>query len=353
MKSIRHPQDVFWMQKALTLAEKGLGLTSPNPCVGAILVKNEKIIGQGYHHKAGEKHAEILAIENAIQRKQNLKNSTLYLTLEPCSTFGKTPPCVEAIIKAGIKRVVVGATDPNPKHAGRAYPILRQHKIDVTHGVLAERCGELNRSFNLWITTKRPWVIAKIAMSLDGRISPHPKNISKRITSPASIQKAHFYRLISDAIMVGAETVRVDNPRLTVRLGSNYAQLSKKKKQPLRVIMTHTGNIPKESNLLTDKFKNRTLIFQNKSLAQVLKELGKKEVTCVLLEGGGKLLASAFAANLVDEIVFFIAPKLIGGNSLAVSTLTHFTKQGIALKNFHCEKIGSDLLIRGYVHRSR
>ena len=341
-------QDELWMEKALRLAQKGLGLTSPNPYVGAILVKKGKAIGKAYHQKAGEKHAEILAIEKAWQHKQNPKGSTLYLTLEPCSTWGKTPPCTEAIIRAGIKRVVVGATDPNPKHAGRAYLILRRHGIQVTQGVLPEACQELNRSFNHWIVRGRPWVIAKIAMSLDGRISPHPGHSSKRITSPASIQRAHYYRLMADAIIVGAETVRTDNPRLTVRLGA----LSKNKNQPWRVIMTRTGNLPKTAHLLTDALRSRTLIFKNKPFAQVMKELGKKEITCVLLEGGGRLLASAFKANLVNEIAFFIAPKIIGGPTLTLSTLTHFSKKGIALKNFSFEKINSDLLIKGYVHRT-
>lgn len=347
-RQIKSP-DELWMKKALYLAQKGIGLTSPNPCVGAVLVKQGKEIGKGYHQKAGEKHAEILAIENASQRKKSPKGSTLYLTLEPCSTFGKTPPCVTAIIKAGVKRVVVGATDPNPRHAGRAYRKLRQHGIQVVHGVLAEQCQELNRAFNHWITTQRPWVIAKIAMSLDGRISPHPSQASKRITSPASIQRAHYYRLKSDAIMVGAETVRSDNPRLTVRLGA----LSKNKKQPWRVIVTRSGKLPRKAHLLIDSFRQRTLIFQNKSLTQVLKELGKKEVTCVLLEGGGKLLASAFEANLVDEIAFFIAPKFLGGSSLALLTSNYLGENGVALKDFTCEKIDSDLLLKGYVHRTR
>lgn len=343
------PQDVLWMKKALRLAKKGVGLTSPNPCVGAILVKQGIEIGKGYHRKAGEKHAEILALENAHQKKQSPKNSTLYLTLEPCSTFGKTPPCVETIIKSGIKRVVVGATDPNPRHAGRAYRLLRQQGIEVTHGVLAEECSELNCAFNHWITTQRPWVIAKIAMSLDGRISPHPSQASKRITSPASIRRAHYYRLRADAIMVGAETVRSDNPRLTIRLGS----LTKNKNQPWRVIITRTGNIPSKAHLLTDSLRERTLVFRNRPLNQILKELSKKEVMCVLLEGGGKLLASAFEANLVNEIAFFIAPKLIGGSSLALLTSEYFGKKGITLKDFTCEKIDSDLLLKGYVYRTR
>lgn len=341
--------DVAWMRRALALAHKGLGLTSPNPCVGAILVKNNREIGSSFHPKAGASHAEVLAIADAKKRKKNIYGSTLYVTLEPCSTFGKTPPCVDAIIPSGIVRVVVGATDPNPKHAGRAFQQLRKHGIQVTPGVLAEECAHLNRAFNHWITTGQPWVIAKIAMSLDGRISPHPRYGSRRITSSAAIRRAHLYRLMSDAIIVGAETVRKDNPRLTVRLG----KLSQKKIQPWRVIVTRTGRIPLNAHLLKDNHRNRTLTFRNQSISKILKTLGKKEVTCVLLEGGGKLLASAFEANLVHEIAFFIAPKLIGGKTFALSTQAFFGTKGHAIKNFSCEKIGSDLLLQGYVHGTR
>ncbi|MBX7158326.1 MAG: bifunctional diaminohydroxyphosphoribosylaminopyrimidine deaminase/5-amino-6-(5-phosphoribosylamino)uracil reductase RibD [Verrucomicrobiae bacterium] len=342
-------QDTLWMRRAITLAQKGIGLTSPNPCVGAILVKNNREIGKGFHQQAGKDHAEIVAIANARKRNKSVRHSTLYVTLEPCSTHGKTPPCVDAIIQSGIARVVIGATDPNPLHAGRAFRKLRAHGISVTCGILTEECEELNRAFNHWITTGQPWVIAKIAMSLDGRIAPHPKHNSRRITSPEAIRRSHFYRLRADAIVIGAETVRTDNPRLTVRLG----KLSHKKKQPWRVIITRTGRIPTQAHLLTDRYRNRTLIFANQPLQHSLKQLGKNGVTCILLEGGGQLLASAFEANLVHEIAFFIAPKLIGGRTLAFFTHQYFGKKGLALKNFSFEKTGSDLLLKGYVHRTR
>ncbi|MEZ5404787.1 MAG: bifunctional diaminohydroxyphosphoribosylaminopyrimidine deaminase/5-amino-6-(5-phosphoribosylamino)uracil reductase RibD [Verrucomicrobiia bacterium] len=341
-------QDTIWMRRAIVLAKKGMGFTNPNPCVGAILVSNNREIGRGFHQQAGKDHAEILAIAHAKKRKKTVRHSTLYVTLEPCSTHGKTPPCVDAIIQSGIARVVIGATDPNPLHAGRAFRKLRAHGISVTRGILAKECTEINHAFNHWITTGQPWIIAKIAMSLDGRIAPHPKHHSRRITSPEAIRRSHFYRLRADAIMVGAETVRSDNPQLTVRLG----KLSQKKIQPWRVIVTRTGRVPAQAHLLTDHYRDRTLIFTKQSLNHVLKQLGKKGVTCVLLEGGGRLLASAFEANLVHEIAFFVAPKLIGGKTLALFTNHYFGKKGLALKNFSCEKIGPDLLLKGYVHRT-
>ncbi|HPA20448.1 MAG TPA: bifunctional diaminohydroxyphosphoribosylaminopyrimidine deaminase/5-amino-6-(5-phosphoribosylamino)uracil reductase RibD [Verrucomicrobiae bacterium] len=338
--------DEGWMRRAMALARRGVGLTSPNPAVGAVLVRGGRIIGRGWHHRAGGPHAEIVALADARRNRLPTRGATLYVTLEPCSTHGRTPPCTDAIAAAGVRRVVYGATDPNPRHLGRARRILTRRGVTVTGGVLGENCAALNRAFNRWITTGRPWVIAKIAMSADGRISPPPGR-PKRITSAAALRRAHELRLWSDAIIVGAETVRSDDPALTVRLCDRARQ----KPQPWRVIMTHSGRLPKKARLFTDAHRERTLVFRNRPWAHVLKDLGRRGVTAVLLEGGGKLLATAFEANCVDEIAFFIAPRILGGETLAIGARRFFGR-GLAVREFLVSRLGPDVLLQGYVHRT-
>lgn len=333
------------MRRALALARRGAGLTSPNPAVGAVLVRGGRVLGRGWHRRAGGPHAEIDALADARRRGFTGRGATLYVTLEPCSTQGRTPPCTEAIAAAGVRRVVFGATDPNPRHRGRARRILARRGIAVTAGVLDRDCAALNRAFGRWITTGRPWVIAKIAMSADGRIAPPPGQ-SRRITSSRALRRAHELRLWADAIIVGASTVRADDPALTVRL----CPRAKLKRQPWRVIMTRFGRLPPKARLLSDAFRERTLVCRNRPWAAVLKDLGRKGVTAVLLEGGGKLLASAFAAGCVDEIAFFIAPRILGGPALAVGT-DRFFGRGMAVRDVRVSRLGPDTLMEGYVHR--
>lgn len=330
------------MRAALREAAKGIGLTSPNPAVGAVIVRRGRVIARGWHRAAGLPHAEIEALKKAGGRA---RGATLHVTLEPCSTHGRTPPCVDAIIAAGIARVVIGAIDPNPAHAGRAVKILKKAGIAVTARVLEAECVALNKPFNKWIVAKIPWVIAKAGMSLDGRIA-RPPGEGRWITSPASRAHAQKLRARVDAILIGAGTLSADNPRLTVRGVPGFPAA----RQPWRVVLTRSGKLPRASHLFTDAHKAKTLVYKNKSLRAVLRGLGKKQITSVLIEGGGEVLGQAFDARLVDEAHFYIAPLFIGGPKVAVAGLGAGSNAGSArIKNPRYEKIGPDLHISGEV----
>jgi len=322
------------MRMALREAAKGAGQTSPNPAVGAVIVRDGKVIARGFHRRAGLPHAEV----EALKKTGRAKGATLYVTLEPCSTQGRTPPCVNAIIESGIVRVVIGAIDPNPSHAGRAVQILKKAGIAVTSGVLVGECAVLNRAFNKWIVTGLPFVIVKAGMSLDGRIT-RPPGEGQWITSPASRADAHRLRARVDAILVGAETVRADNPQLTVR-GIRGAR------QPWRVVLTRSGNLPSGAHLFTDEHRERTRVYQNKPLRAVLRDLGKRGVTSVLIEGGGEVIGSAFKGRLVDAVHFYIAPLILGGTKPAVAGSG---SGSIRIKNAVYKKIGDDLRVTGEV----
>lgn len=327
------------MRAALAEARKGIAHVSPNPAVGALLVLGGRIIASGYHRASGLPHAEIECLAAAGNR--SLRSATLYVTLEPCSTTGRTPPCTEAIARSGVKRVVIGATDLNPAHAGRGVRQLEKAGIVVTTGVLAEECSRLNEAFNKWIVTGKPFVIAKCGMSLDGRLTRSP-NEGQWLTSAASRRQARQLRASVDAILIGAETLRQDNPRLTTR-GVRGAQ------QPWRVIVSRSGKLPRSAEVFTDRFAQRTLVYRGKSLAAVLRDLGRKKITSVLLEGGGKVLGQAFDAQLVDKIQFYIAPLLTGGPVFAVAGKgAGATAAGARLTNVRYERSGSDISVTGY-----
>jgi diaminohydroxyphosphoribosylaminopyrimidine deaminase/5-amino-6-(5-phosphoribosylamino)uracil reductase len=332
--------DHKFMRAALAEARKGVGHTSPNPAVGAVIVKNGRILARGHHHAAGQPHAEIEAIR-AAKNPARLRGATIYVTLEPCSTHGRTPPCTEAILRHGFARVVFGATDPNPAHAGRAERLLREAGVAVASGVLADECAALNVAWNHWIVTRRPWVIAKCGMSLDGRIGSHPE--SRWITSETSRAHAMRVRAEVDAILVGGGTVRADDPQLTVR-GIPSAR------QPWRVVWSQGGDLPATARLFTDEHRGRTLTFVGQSLADVLAELGRREITSVLIEGGGHTLGEAFDARLVNRVLFYMAPQILGGPVSAVGG------EGVAsaaaaprLKNVDYRRLGPDVLIAGDV----
>ncbi len=326
-------RDEAMMRLAIREARKGIGKTAPNPAVGAVLVRNGKVVSKGWHRAAGKPHAEVEALRNA----SSSAGCTLYVTLEPCSTQGRTPPCTSAIIQAGISRVVFGATDPNPSHAGRAVRILNEAGIEVSTGVLASECRELNVAWSKWIATGLPFVTAKAGMSLDGRIASFPNR--RWITSEAARADAMKLRARCDAILVGAETVRVDDPHLTLR-GVPKAR------QPWRVVWSRSGEIPPDSKILTDEFRERTLVFQGKSLRAVLRDLGKRGVQHVLIEGGGRTHGEAFDRGLVDRVVFYVAPVLLGG---ATSAVGGRGKNGIQLANPVYKRIGGDLRIEAGV----
>jgi diaminohydroxyphosphoribosylaminopyrimidine deaminase / 5-amino-6-(5-phosphoribosylamino)uracil reductase len=335
----------YYMTLALAQAARGIGLTSPNPPVGAVLVLDDRVLGEGYHHKAGAPHAEIEALQDAISKGQNVKGATAYVTLEPCTTHGRTPPCTEALIQAGIARVVYGATDPNPSHAGAADEALIKAGVEVEGGLLQEECDRLIRPFTKWVTTGLPYVIAKVGQSLDGRLT-RPKKEPQWITSEAAREHAMALRLRSDAILIGAETLRKDNPKLTLR----HPEIPDDKEQPWRVIVTRSGKVPKKAHVFTDKFKKRTLLLEGeRKFDQILRELGGKGITTVLVEGGGDLLGQAFAAEAVDEVFWYIAPMICGGGTMAVGGPDFGNKaRSVELTDIWHESLGDNLCVHGY-----
>ena len=358
-------QEKKFMQKALTLARRSQGYTAPNPPVGTVLVKNEKIIGQGYHaphdpiRQTGQDHAEIIALKKAGRKA---KNATLYVTLEPCCHHGKTPPCVEAIIKSGIKEVFVATRDPNPLVAGRGIQALKKAKIKVQTGLLQEQADQLIAPFRKFIQHKIPFVILKIASSLDGKICT-AKGQSKWITSPVSRKYAHQLRKESDAILVGINTVLKDNPSLTTRhvKGSN----------PLRIILDSRLRIPFKAKVLKDK--NVLIITTPKAspakrqkleklgysllvhkpkinLKKLLRELAQRNVMQLLVEGGGQVFTSFLKQHLADKLILIIAPKIISDKQIT----SFFTRQDIpklfqafSSKNQPPKKSGPDLILTG------
>ena len=333
------PTDETFMWAALAEARRGIGTASPNPAVGAVLVQRGRITATGYHRATGLPHAEIECLADASGA--SLRSATLYVTLEPCSTTGRTPACTEAIVRAGVGRVVIGATDPNPSHSGRGIRELRAAGIEVTTNVLAVECTRLNEAFNKWIVTGKPFVIAKCGMSLDGRLT-RPPNEERWITRAAARRHAMQLRLQVDAVLIGAATLRQDDPRLTIRG-------ARETRQPWRVVLTRSGKLPREAHLFADRFAERTLVYRKKTLGQVLADLGRKEVTSVLIEGGGDVLGQAFDARLVDRVQFYLAPLLTGGPVLAVSgNGAGSTVEGARLAEIRYEKLGRDLVISGY-----
>ncbi len=327
------------MGRALVLAQRGLGLTLPNPRVGAMLVRGGKIIGEGWHQRAGGAHAEVNAVADAKKRGHAAAGATLYVTLEPCSTHGRTPPCTELILREKIARVVFAATDPNPAHAGAAMRLLRAAGVNVSSGLLAEEANALNRDFNWWIVRRRPWVVAKIALSLDGRIVTPPDD-DRWLTSPQARSAAHELRWESDAILVGAETARQDNPRLTVRLPGKKGKI-----QPWRIVVTRSGKLPRHMHLFSDTHRDRTLVFRNQSLEEIIVTLGAWDISHLLIEGGGEVMTEALRSNLVNEVAFFIAPSVMGTVPRALKKLD----VPLRLREVSYRALGPDLLCRGLV----
>ena len=265
------------------------------------------------------------------------RDARLYVTLEPCSTAGRTPPCTEALIAAGLRQIVVGAIDANPRHAGRGIKILRKAGIDVRTGVLAAECATLNEAFNKWIVTGRPWVIAKCGMTLDGRLT-RPPHEPRWITSPAARQHANRFRARVDAILIGAETLRTDDPRLTARVVPGA-------RQPWRIVLSRSGRMPRSAHLFADRFADRTLVFRNQTLAAVLQELGQREITSVLIEGGGDVLGQALDGRLIDQVQIYLGPIFTGGPVVAFAGVgADSTQSGARLRDVRYERIGDDIL---------
>lgn len=332
------------MLLAIAEAEQGLGLTSPNPPVGAVIWDGKStVLGKGWHQKAGDAHAEIEALSHARETfgDDRIRGSILFVTMEPCSTHGKTPPCVEAIIEAGISRVAIGCLDPNPAHAGAAVSILKNAGIEVATGICEEKAKQLIRFFARHITTGLPYVIAKSAVTLDGRTTL-PEGEGRWISSEASREDVQSLRRQVDAVLIGGETMRVDNPSLTLR-GPHSAG---RELPPLRVVLTgHPEQLPESHRLFSDQFVDRTVIIKGNSLADALTDLGGRGVTSVLLESGGRLFTEGIFSDLIQEVVLYIAP-LLGGASKRLMPDTE--EELLArLEHVSVEKIGCDIKVSG------
>jgi len=356
------------MKQALRLARKGRGKTSPNPMVGAVIVKDGRIIGSGYHHHFGGNHAEIDAFQSATE---DVTGATLYVTLEPCCHYGKTPPCVDAIIRHNIGSVVIGTADPNPLVNGKSIEILKQHGIETRVGVLAAECRSLNEAYFKHITTGLPLVTIKFAQSLDGRIATGSGS-SRWLASPPSRKLAHQLRAASDAIMVGIGTVLMDDPELTVRLvrGSN----------PVRVILDSGLSIPWQAKVLAGQETAPTIVAttpgadKNKlrrlqemgievlvtdedeagqvDLGQLLKMLGQRGIASVLVEGGAAVITSLLRLKLADRLLIITAPKIMGRGIEAVGELNiSDVNQALKLTVERLYRRGEDIIIEARVNQ--
>ncbi|OGE18249.1 MAG: riboflavin biosynthesis protein RibD [Candidatus Dadabacteria bacterium RIFCSPHIGHO2_12_FULL_53_21] len=360
-----------YMSLAISLAKKGEGMTSPNPLVGAVLVKRGKIIGKGYHRKAGLPHAEIEAFIDAGRKGQDVGGSTLYVSLEPCChREKKTPPCTDAVIEKGVGEVIVGALDPNPRVSGKGVKTLKLAGIRVTTGVLEEKACELNEAFNKYITTGTPFVTLKLAATLDGKIATHTGD-SKWIGSERQRKMGHRLRNLADAVMVGTGTVLKDDPSLNVRLYKNAGR------QPVPVVLDRTLKTPVKSKIFSahdsviivtgkshDRVKSKKLegagarIIEvglgrdgHLGLIELVRELGKNEITSLLIEGGSATAALALKSGIVDKVVFFYAPRVIGAEGLSMIGKLGVSriKDSLGIERVKIRKFGDEIMVEGYV----
>ena len=391
------------MRQAVGLARRGCGTTSPNPAVGAVLMKGGKLIGRGWHRRAGGPHAEIEALRDAQKHGHNPRGATLFVTLEPCCTQGYTPPCTDAIVAAGIKRVVVGTMDPNPKHSGRAFKILKRAGITVTrwsgvadkprpgsrgrspHQTLADECTRLNEAFNHWIVHHTPFVTVKAAMTLDGKIAT-ASGESKWITGEAARACGMRLRQGADAILVGINTILADDPILTVRTKMEDGRW-KMTKPVRRIVLDSMGRTPLKAKVVSDKHAPLTTIVVSKSapknrlaalasrvnvlvapavrsstldprlstridLRWLMRKLGAENVTSLLVEGGGEVNASFLLCGLAQRVAFFYAPKILGGRDSRKAVAGEGAQslaEAIQLRDVEWKRLGPDLLLTARV----
>lgn len=363
-----------FMRMAIALARKGIGKTSPNPAVGAVIVKNGRIVGRGYHRKAGLAHAEINALREAGIKA---KGADIYITLEPCNHFGRTPPCAEAIVKAGIKNIFIGMKDPNPLVAGKGITRLKNAGIKVETGILEQECKYINEAYIKYITAKTPFVTLKLASTLDGKIAT-ASGESKWITGETARRYAHRMRAEADAVMVGIGTVIADDPELTVRLvkGKNPVRIvvDSRLRMPAnaKILNQHNGSViiatikkkSQESEVRSQKDKKIKMLKDKGAeilelppkdgmvdLEALMKALGKREITSLIIEGGGSLAASAIKEGIVDKIAIFVAPRFFGKEGLSMIGELGIKKmsEAICLRKLQCKKIGEDILVEGYL----
>lgn len=375
--------DTHFMQLALRLARRGYGTTSPNPTVGAVLVKQGKIIGRGRTAPAGGPHAEIQALRDAQKHGHNPRGATLYVTLEPCCSHGRTPPCTDAIVATGVRRVVAGATDPNPKHCGKGFTILKRAGLEVLNGVLADECTKLNEAFNHWIVHRVPFVTVKAAMTLDGKIAT-ASGESKWITGEKARALGMKLRQGSDAILVGVNTVLADDPSLTARTKTKHGGLEAVK--PIRrIVLDSLARTPLDAKIVTDEPaamttivvsqrapKNRVTALARRvtvlvapirrsglhasrpalNLPWLMRKLGAENVTSLLVEGGGAVNASFLLGGFAQRVAFFYAPKILGGRDarrgVAGEGIVRLADV-IELRDLEWQPLGPDLLLTARV----
>jgi len=331
------------MRMALRLAQKAGGGTHPNPLVGAVLVKAGRIVGRGYHKRCGLAHAEVNAISDAGPKA---KGADLYVTLEPCGHFGKTPPCTGAIINAGIRRVIIGMKDPNPVNNGKGTAQLKRAGIKVKTGVLEKEAASINLPYIKYVRTGLPYVTLKMAQSLDGKIATRTGN-SRWITSGSARAYVQKLRGKADAVMVGANTVLKDDPSLCCKIHGA--------KQPAKVIAGGRTPIPSSAKIFRNADKSKVIVAVGPEgkvdLRGLLKKLGKMGLINILAEGGGELAASLVKGGLVDRYLFFIAPMVIGGRSAVTSVEgegVKLVRDAVGIKDMKAVMVGRDMLIEGY-----
>lgn len=365
---MRRPRDLAFMEMAYGLAEKGRGRTSPNPAVGAVVVRGDKVVGRGFHERAGKPHAEILALREAGAAA---RGATLYLTLEPCVHWGRTPPCVDTVLAAGLRRVVVSAVDPNPLVRTRGLRRLRRAGLEVDLGLLAERNASLNEAYVRYITRKRPFVTLKAALTLDGRLASRTGD-SRWITSPPAREYVHLLRGESDAIMIGAGTLLHDDPRLTVR------HPSWRGKTVLRAVLDGLLRFPLSARMLGTRSEGPILVFAAAgaspskaralrergvevvfpeggsgmwTLEGVLAELGRREIASLLVEGGSRLFTSLLESRLADRAILIYGPLLVGGRTapgLFGGRGADSVGRALSLRRTRTFSLGGDTVLEGY-----
>ena len=366
--------DEHFMKIALELAAKGRGFTSPNPMVGAVIVKDGKIVGKGYHQAAGSAHAEVNAIDNA---GIHAKDATLYVNLEPCNHTGKTPPCTAKILDADIRRVVIAIKDPNPDVQGNGMDYLKHRGINITLGVCEDDARKLNEVFISYVKTKRPFSIIKCAATLDGRIATRTGD-SRWVTGEESRQFVHRLRHAVDAIMVGIDTVIRDDPHLTTRLNG---AMQPKGRDPARIILDSHLRIPETAKLLRLDSDSDTFIITGPSVSEAKKSkiekkgakviespvkddlidldrlmahLGTLGITSLLIEGGSRVIASSLAADIVDKIAFFYAPKIMGGDDgvpVCRGPGPELMLECLPVRDINVRQFGDDVMIEGYIDK--
>jgi diaminohydroxyphosphoribosylaminopyrimidine deaminase/5-amino-6-(5-phosphoribosylamino)uracil reductase len=361
--------DEAYMRRALALASRALGRTSPNPMVGAVVVRGGRIVGEGYHRRAGDPHAEVMALRHAGSRA---RGATLYVTLEPCCHVDKrTPPCVEAIEASGVRAVVMATGDPNPKVAGRGIARLRAQGIDVRVGVLQDRAIRLNEAYAHWITTGLPFVTLKIASTLDGKIAT-ASGESRWITGPRARDEVHRLRARVDAVLVGLGTVKTDDPELTARGGRN-------RRSPHRVILDERLAVPLTAKALRPREGSTTIVVATRGAAvlrrrrleaagvrvviarsrdgvvdlrDLMRRLGTMAVTSLLIEGGSEVNASALRAGIVTKVMIMLAPKVLGGRDAVGSVGGRSPRrlgEAVALRDLVVRRVEDDVIVEGYL----